>query len=1670
MNDHDTNTDKTVPAQSVPHVSSGTYNQGDPLLRSGMMLPPQAPGALGMIGKYQVVRILGEGGMGQVLLAREPVTDSLVAIKMIKPEFLNKGWAVHRFLTEARHMYKMSHPAIIRVLDVSDRAEGPYFVMPYMSGGSLADKIKPGEPLPSQTILPIASAVAEALQHAHSHGITHRDLKPSNILLDGEGRSHLADFGLLRTFHNDTIIDAGQPQIEGTVPYMSPAVAAGKAEDTRCDIYSFGCLLYEMLTGQPPYQGPSVDAILKQIQDAPPPPIRQLNHNAPANLTAIADHAMARELRDRYASMGDVVADLDRAAHGKEPIGPHGHEKAAPNKHKALATAGVVVLIGLAAFGLSKLPALKLDGKARVGNNTQPNIITVNPVSERTPGEEMVIYLPHGVTMKLVWIPATTSEAWRKISNGSDYFLMGSPPEEKGRDGNENQVDVKLSHGFWLAQTECTQAQWVAVMGNNPSQLKGDDLPVEQVSWVDVQKFITRLNQAKTVPTGWKAAMPTEAQWEYACRAGTKTAYSFGETFNAKQANFRPNLGKRSAVASCAANAWGLYDMHGNVWEWCADWYAEKLPGGTDPTGSTSGLCRAFRGGGWNLSDVLFCRAAIRNSGSVLDSNGAPDDRNENVGFRMALIEVPGVPAPQVPTPAPPVQGPFSYTVTDGAVTLVKYTGSGGDLIIPDKLNELPVTAIGPGAFTGCTKLTGLTIPATVTSIAKEAFSGCTSLVSVNFKGNAPGGGADASVFSGDDQANVYYLPGTTGWAATFGGRSAFLQVQDYNCMIENGVITIAKYTGPGGNVIIPDKINGMPVTTIGTWSFQNGGLTNVTIPGSVTSIGLCAFEGCGLTNVTISASVTSMGENPFGANSDLLSISVDTANPAFISGTDGVVFSKDKTKLIAYPAGKAGSYAIPEGVTRVMGRAFLGSSKLSGVTIPASVTNIEWFAFSCCEGLTTITIPDSITTIDAVMFENAAGLTTVVVGKSVAKIGNVAFRGCRNLSSIYFKGNAPSLDSEVFAGADKVTIYYLPTTTGWGKDFGGRPTAVWDPKLTGTPVAPGASVPEPAKDLTFNIDGVKFEFVLIRPGSFTMGSGKAAHKVTLTKPFYLGKYEVTQEQWEKLMGNNPSNFKGAKNPVERVSWNACQGFVAKLNEKVPGQSFRLPTEAEWEYACRAGSTGDYCYGDGDLPLAEYAWYSDNSGSMTHPVGGKKPNAWGLYDMHGNVWEWCADWYGDYLTAATSDPQGPSSGSDRVGRGGSWSYGACDCRVANRNFINPADSHPRLGFRVAAVSTSAPAGTSTAATPQNQFSCTVKDGTVTITKYTGPGGGVIIPDKINGLPVTAIAGGAFSGPSLTSLTIPAGVTSIDKEAFSGCTSLASVYFKGNAPGGADASVFSGDDNVNVYYLPGTTGWAATFGGRPALLQVQDYNCVIENGVVIIAKYTGPGGDVDIPDKIEGRSVTGIGGYAFQKCTSLTHITIPDTVNSISFGAFSECSNLTNVTIPNSVTDILNYAFLWCSRLTSVTLPRSITTIGAAPFAGCAKLVSITVDAANPVYSSGEDGIVFNKEKTKLVCYPSGRGGSYEIPAGVTDIEGYALQHCTTLTSVTIPESVTHIAEWAFSDDPILTGIYFKGNAPILDSAVFANADKATIYYLPNTTGWGKEFGGRPTAVWEPRAR
>ena len=234
--------------------------------------------------------------------------------------------------------------------------------------------------------------------------------------------------------------------------------------------------------------------------------------------------------------------------------------------------------------------------------------------------------------------------------------------------------------------------------------------------------------------------------------------------------------------------------------------------------------------------------------------------------------------------------------------------------------------------------------------------------------------------------------------------------------------------------------------------------------------------------------------------------------------------------------------------------------------------------------------------------------------------------------------------------------------------------------------------IPVRFSDGVLTINGVSYEMVWVEGGTFRMGATseqgsdaesneKPVHSVTLSG-YYIGKTEVTQALWKAVMGSNPSGFKGDNLPVECVSWYDCQEFIRELNA-LTGQHFRLPTEAEWEFACRGGNNSRGYKYSGNNYIDNVAWYRDNSGEKTHPVATKLPNELGNYDMSGNVEEWCSDWYGDYSSGAQANPKGPYDGSFRVSRGGSWRFSVRCCRSSNRYGYDPTLRYICLGLRLA---------------------------------------------------------------------------------------------------------------------------------------------------------------------------------------------------------------------------------------------------------------------------------------------------------------------------------------------------------------------------------------------------
>ena len=322
-------------------------------------------------------------------------------------------------------------------------------------------------------------------------------------------------------------------------------------------------------------------------------------------------HGKLRKAKETHVKAGSELATEISDLTQKIEHAIDAHHQA---RKKSLRTKSIVILLIVVAIGSLTAYMIKEKIKAQLVKAKLPTEINAGLV-----GSTLVVPLVGNLVMPFAFCPA-----------GS--FTMGSPSAEEGRSSYENQVSVTMSKAFWMAKTEVTQAQWRAVMGSNPSGFKGDDLPVESVSWEDAQEFIKQVNDSGVLPEGWKMTLPTEAQWEYACRAGETGPYS-GGTID-QVAWYLGNSGSKThAVGTKKSNAWGLHDMHGNVWEWCADWYDDSLSGGTDPSGRSSGVNRVYRGGS-GIVYAAYCRSASQNG-------NFPGDRNCYLGFRPTLVPFP---------------------------------------------------------------------------------------------------------------------------------------------------------------------------------------------------------------------------------------------------------------------------------------------------------------------------------------------------------------------------------------------------------------------------------------------------------------------------------------------------------------------------------------------------------------------------------------------------------------------------------------------------------------------------------------------------------------------------------------------------------------------------------------------------------------------------------------------------------------------------------------------------------------------------------------------------------------------------------------------------------------------------------------------------------------------
>ncbi|MFM7134396.1 MAG: SUMF1/EgtB/PvdO family nonheme iron enzyme, partial [Planctomycetota bacterium] len=774
-----------------------------------------------------------------------------------------------------------------------------------------------------------------------------------------------------------------------------------------------------------------------------------------------------------------------------------------------------------------------------------------------------------------------TGYPWRVRDNGTNIEMVLIPPGtfDMGCIQGSNNYGcypweqpvhtVTLTNAFYLGRYEVTQAQWTAKMGTNPSFFQGASYPdsanrpVENVRW----DLITTTSGGFLVGTGLR--LPTEAEWEYACRAGTTTAFHgfTGYLNGTNDDTLVENIAWYSANASTgtrpvggkAPNGLGLYDMSGNVQEWVSDWYSSSYYASSpsiNPQGPATGTERGVRGGAW-----VNYTGGVRSSSR---SSRTPDTASNLVGFRVARCILENCP-PQVTAVTPnagPIVGGVTITLSGTGLTGTTGVKIGG-------VSALSVT---------------VTSPTTVTAMVP---------------------------------------------AGTVGPKTVEL-------------------TTPSGTAVVPNGFTYLEQPTIAAVSPSSGpatGGTTITITG---------------TNLAEATSV----KVDFVAATSLTVVNANTLTAVTAGGTPGA-----KSVLVT----TLGGTAIAEGAFTYV------SAPLISAVSPSEGT---------VDGGTAITITGT----------NLLGTTGVMIGGVAATAVQVV--------------NATTVTA-VTPPSSTVVTQSLTLTTPYGTGFAGFTYVPWYTVLEQDPnpaivtsAALRVAISVTGKPWRVRDNATQIEMVLIPPGSFNMGCSESntytcggnespVHPVTLTSAFYLGRYEVTQAQWQAKMGTNPSYFQSAssqvgvvqvpKRPVEQVSWDAIQSFLIATR-------MRLPTEAEWEYAYRAGTTtafhGSAAYPNGTNEgtlVHDIAWFVFNAALQTRPVGEKAGNGFGVHDMGGNVSEWVNDWYGStyYASSPTTNPPGPASGTYRVLRGGSWDDNSFFVRSSARNGNTPDLSNHFTGFRVA---------------------------------------------------------------------------------------------------------------------------------------------------------------------------------------------------------------------------------------------------------------------------------------------------------------------------------------------------------------------------------------------------
>ncbi|HTU18544.1 MAG TPA: bifunctional serine/threonine-protein kinase/formylglycine-generating enzyme family protein [Gemmataceae bacterium] len=600
--------------------------------------PAQKPDEMGRLGPYRVLKVLGAGGMGMVLLGEDPTLKRPVALKVMRPDIAKDNTARQRFLREAQATAAIDHHHIVPIHHVGEENGVPFIEMPLLKGEPLDTRLKRENRLPIAEAILIGKQIAEGLAEAHKNGLIHRDIKPANIWLSGEAGApgvvvKIVDFGLARAIVGEDVHLTQTGTIVGTPAYMAPEQAKSEKVDFRCDLFSLGAVLYRMLTGELPFKGHDTMALLMALAMDTPQPIASLNPEVPPALADLVMQLLLKEPSGRPASAKAVAEMLgDMIPMGARSVGARRASKWERRhllgRRAWIAVAGVVL-----AFLLVLILLPLLSRKQGVAKREDDKPRGPAPVITNTLG------------MKLLYIrPGKFMMGSSQAEIDAALKLVGKGSWEEGCIKSEGpQHEVEITRGFYMGETEVTFGQFRQFVDEakynvgddrwkKPGWEQTDNHPVVFVDWNNAVAFCRWLSKKQ----GKKYRLPSEAEWEYSCRAGSKTRYSFGDNEGDLLGYAWINTNsqwKAHPVKGLDANAWKLYDMHGNIREWCRDVYDANYYKSSplkDPPGSSAGGQRVVRGGSWNHAP-LHCRSAFRD-------RSPPGRRDHYIGFRVVLV------------------------------------------------------------------------------------------------------------------------------------------------------------------------------------------------------------------------------------------------------------------------------------------------------------------------------------------------------------------------------------------------------------------------------------------------------------------------------------------------------------------------------------------------------------------------------------------------------------------------------------------------------------------------------------------------------------------------------------------------------------------------------------------------------------------------------------------------------------------------------------------------------------------------------------------------------------------------------------------------------------------------------------------------------------------------